>query len=133
MKCTTLLLLSLLSLAPLPILADRPSNISICDYYSTTILGSNTIANEKLLITLLINTVVLGTYTTPNNSIPVHGFAAPAVYNGTNVALLKYFTGELLSTNEGGPAGVSKMFLDDGGAGPLLHNMSSNGNVSSLQ
>jgi len=113
--------------------ALRPANTTICDYYSLLILGANTASNQKLLMTLLINTVVLGNYTTPNTGIPVHGFATPAIYNGTKVALLPYFTPELESTNDGGSAGVSKAFLDDGGAVPLQKNMSSNGNMTSVQ
>ncbi|CZR69265.1 uncharacterized protein PAC_19165 [Phialocephala subalpina] len=114
-------------------LAQRPTNTTICDYYSSSILGANTAANQKLLTTLLINTVVLGNYTTPNTGISVHGFATPAIYNGTEVALLPYFTPAPPSANKGGDVGVGVAFLDDGGAVPLQHNMSSNGNTSSLQ
>ncbi|KAE8454179.1 hypothetical protein EG329_005104 [Mollisiaceae sp. DMI_Dod_QoI] len=124
--------LSLVLLSPFA-LAQRPSNTTICDYYTGSVLGSNTAANQKLLMTLLINTVVLGNYTTPNTGVAVHGIAAPGVYNGTDVNLLPYFTPELLSTNHGGDVGVGVAFLDDGGAGALLKNESSNGNTTSLQ
>lgn len=129
MKLSDLSVLLLISF----VLAQRPSNTTICDYYSSSILGASTAANQKLLMTLLINTVVLGNYTTPNTGISVHGFASPAVYNGTKIALLPYFTPELLSTNKGGDVGVGVAFLDDGGAVPLQHNMSSSGNATSLQ
>jgi hypothetical protein len=46
--------------------------------------------------------------------------------NGTAVSLAPYFTGALLSTNDGGSTGVSQSFLDGGGAAPLLKNMPAN-------
>lgn len=98
-----------------------------------SILGENTASNQLLLITLWVNTFVLGNYTTPNVGIPVHGFATPDIYNGTEVALLPYFTGAYNSTNLGGSSGTTKLFLDDGGAVPVLKNMSSNGNTTSAQ
>jgi hypothetical protein len=116
-----------------PSIAQRPSNTSICDYYMPSILGENTASNQLLLITLWVNTFVLGNYTTPNVGIPVHGFATPDIYNGTEVALLPYFTGAYNSTNLGGSSGTTKLFLDDGGAVPVLKNMSSNGNTTSAQ
>jgi hypothetical protein len=111
----------------------RPSNVSICDFYTPAILGENTASNQLLLITLWVNTFVLGNYTTPNVGIPVHGFATPDIYNGTEVALLPYFTGAYNSTNLGGDSGTTKLFLDDGGATPVSMNMSSNGNTTSAQ
>lgn len=109
--------------------AQRPSNTSVCDYYTGTILGAVTPANQKLLLTLLINTVVLGNYTTPNTGVAVHGFASPGVQDGVAVNLLPFFTGAKLTTNGGGDGnvGISKVFLDDGGPVPLQHNMTSNG------
>ncbi|KAL5322636.1 hypothetical protein ACEPPN_010610 [Leptodophora sp. 'Broadleaf-Isolate-01'] len=113
-------------------LAQRPANVTICDYYSETILGEKTAASQKLLMTILMNTVVLGNYTTPNVGIPVHGIAAPGVQDGKDVNLLPYFTGALLSTTPPGDrdVGVSKLFLDDGGADSLKLNMSSIGTTS---
>ena len=70
------------------ILAQRPQNISICDYYTPQILGPSTPTTQHLLIALLINTVVLGNYTTPNVGVKVDGFAAPNEYNGTKIDLL---------------------------------------------
>ncbi|KAL3488128.1 hypothetical protein BJX62DRAFT_240385 [Aspergillus germanicus] len=113
--------------------SQRPSTTSICDFYTTQILGTNTATSQQLLITLLVNTFVIGNYTTPNTGHAVAGIAAPAVYNGTEVALLPYFTGELNSTNTGGEVGASKLFLDNGGAGPIGMNMSSAGDVHSAQ
>jgi hypothetical protein len=113
--------------------AQRPSTTPICDYYSKSILGTNTASSQSLLITLLINTVVLGNYTTPNIGISVHGIASPIVYNGKYINLLSYFDGSLNSTNTGGTSGAYKPLLDDGAATALAMNMSSNGNNASTQ
>ncbi|KAE9364813.1 hypothetical protein N431DRAFT_447960 [Stipitochalara longipes BDJ] len=130
MKFLTLAVFSL----PLLIRAQRPSKTSTCDFYSNTLLGSNTAKSQALLITLLVNTFVVGNYTTPNTGIPCAGFASPAVFEGHDIALLPYFTGAYNSTNEGGNIGAAGvLFLDDGGATPLQKNMSSNGDVGTRQ
>lgn len=54
------------------------------------------------------------------------GILAAGKYNGTDVNLLPYFTGELASTNRGGDKGESVNFLDDGGAEPLKKNKPAN-------
>lgn len=43
--------------------AQRPSGTSICDYYTTALLKDNTAANQYTLLTLLVNTAVIGNYT----------------------------------------------------------------------
>ncbi len=40
--------------------AQRPSNVSICDYYTTALLKNNTAANQLTLLTLVVNTAVIG-------------------------------------------------------------------------
>lgn len=40
--------------------AQRPSNTSICDYYTTALLMNNTAENQLTLLTLLVNTAVIG-------------------------------------------------------------------------
>jgi hypothetical protein len=41
--------------------AQRPADVSMCDYYTKTLLGKdNTPENQLLLVTLLVNTVILG-------------------------------------------------------------------------
>lgn len=115
--------------ATVPALAQRPANESICDYYTTALLTNNTGENQLLLLTLLVNTVVIGNYTQPNhNAVP--GILAKGTYNGTEVNLLPYFNGGLASSNRGGDTGVAINFLDDGGAAPLLKNMPANGTSS---
>lgn len=109
--------------------AQRPSSTSICDYYTTALLKNNTAANQYTLLTLVVNTAVIGNYTQPNVGIAVPGILARGVYNGTNVNLLPYFNGQLASTNRNGSA-VAVNFLNDGGAIPLMMNMPANGTSS---
>jgi hypothetical protein len=40
--------------------AQRPNNTSICDYYTTALLKNNTAVNQKTLLTLVVNTAVIG-------------------------------------------------------------------------
>lgn len=82
------------------------------------------------LLTLLVNTAVIGNYTQPNVGVSVPGILTNGTYNGTAVSLLPYFSGGLLSTNTGGTTGKSVNFLDDGGAAPLMMNKPSNGTSS---
>src|ERR1700733_11531395 len=111
-------------------LAQRPANESICDYYTTALLKENNATNQMTLLTLVVNTVVIGNYTQPNVGIAVPGILANGTFNGTAVSLLKYFDGSLLSSNRGGSAGVSVNFLDGGGAAPLMMNMPANSTTS---
>lgn len=104
-------------------------NMSICDKYTTALLKDNNSTNQYTLLTLLVNTVVIGNYTKPNmNAVP--GILAPGEFMGEKVNLLPYFNGELASSNRGGSSGVSVNFLDDGGAAPLMMNMPANGTNS---
>lgn len=103
------------------VLGQRPSNVSICDYYTTALLKQNTPANQYTLLTLLVNTAVIGNYTQPNVGVTVPGILAPGEYGGEQVNLLPYFNGCLLSTNVNNvPSSVN--FLDGGGAAPLMQN-----------
>lgn len=103
--------------------------VSVCDKYTMALLAENNATNQYTLLTLLVNTVVIGNYTQPNkNAVP--GILAKGSYMGTEVNLLPYFDGTLLSTNRGGTSGVSVNFLDDGGAQPLQKNKPANGTKS---
>ncbi|CAN8095825.1 unnamed protein product [Discula destructiva] len=108
------------------VLAQRPNDTSICDYYTTALLKNNTAENQYTVLSLVVNTVVIGNYTQPNVGIAVPGILAPGMYNGTAVNLLPYFNGELASSNRGGSSGVSVNFLDGGGAAPIKMNMPAN-------
>ncbi len=43
--------------------AQRPADTPICDYYTTALLKNNTAENQMTLLTLLVNTVVIGNCT----------------------------------------------------------------------
>lgn len=106
------------------VLAQRPSNTSICDYYTEALLKQNNATNQYTLLTLLVNTAVIGNYTQPNVGVSVPGILNPdGMYNGTKVNLVPYFNGGLASSNTGGMAGMAVNFLDGGGAAPLMKNM----------
>jgi len=105
------------------VVAQRPKDTPICDFYTTALLKDNTAANQKTLLTLLVNTAVIGNYTTPNVGITVPGILAKGQFNGTNVNLAPYFNGGFKSTNSGGTSGDAVNFLDGGGAAPLMKNM----------
>lgn len=127
MQFKTLALLAAVGTA----VAQRPSNTSICDYYTTALLKENNATNQYTLLTLVVNTAVIGNYTKPNVGIMVPGILNPkGMYNGTAVNLLPYFDGGLASTNNGGSAGEVSNFLDDGGAVPLMMNKPANGTNS---
>ena len=112
-------------------LAGSSTSQSICDKYTTALLKDDTPANQYMLLTLLVNTVVIGNYTQPNVGVALPGILAPAVYGGEQVNLLPYFNGCLESTNVNDkPASVN--FLDGGGAAPLMMNMPAN-NMNSNQ
>ncbi|KAK2040761.1 hypothetical protein LZ31DRAFT_603577 [Colletotrichum somersetense] len=102
--------------------SQRPTDTPVCDYYTTALLKNNTAENQYTLLTLLVNTAVIGNYTMPNVGVKVPGILAPGAYNGAEVNLLPYFNGELASSNRGGSSGVSVNFLDGGGAAPLMKN-----------
>jgi hypothetical protein len=122
----------LLGLAGIAI-AQNSTSISPCDKYTTALLKVNNATNQYTLLTLVVNTALIGNYTQPNVGIAVNGILKPGTYNGTAINLVPYFDGSLNSTNRGGAGGVSLNFLDDGGAAPLLKNLPSNGNTTSNQ
>jgi hypothetical protein len=104
------------------VMAQRPSSVSICDYYTTALLKKDTPANQYTLLTLLVNTVVIGNYTQPNVGVALPGILAPATYNGEAVNLLPYFNGCPKSTNTNNrPSYVN--FLDGGGGAALMQNL----------
>lgn len=57
MSKTALLALTAASTA---VLAQRPNDTSICDYYTTALLKNNTAENQYTVLNLVVNTVVIG-------------------------------------------------------------------------
>ncbi|KAF7973044.1 hypothetical protein HWV62_16330 [Athelia sp. TMB] len=92
------------------------------DYYTTALLNTSNATTQYTLLTLLVNTAVIGNYTQPNHNAVPGILSANATFNGTKVNLAQYFTGALASTNVNGTA-TAVNFLDGGGAAPLEKNM----------
>jgi len=86
------------------------------------LLKQNTPTNQYTLLTLLVNTAVIGNYTQPNVGVALPGILAPATYNGETVNLLQYFNGCLKSTNVNNVPSYQN-FLDGGGAAALMQNL----------
>jgi hypothetical protein len=113
--------------------ADRPANVTICDYYTPLLLGEpNSPASQQKLMQILTHTFILGNYTTPNVGVAVAGIASPGNFSGHEVNILNYFTGAYYSSNgyNNASTGIAKNFLDDGGAVALLADKPANTNSS---
>lgn len=52
--------IALAMVAASSVAAQRPTDTPICDYYTTALLKENTAENQYTLLTLLVNTVVIG-------------------------------------------------------------------------
>jgi len=100
--------------------------------YTTALLKENNSTNQLTVLTLIVNTALIGNYSTINVGVPVTGILNPGTYMGKAVNLLPYFDGSLKSTNRGNVA-TAVSFLDDGGADPLKMNKPSAGNTTSNQ
>lgn len=105
--------------------AQRPDNITICDYYSKAIFNDTSPDHEYMLLKILVNTVVIGNYSATPTGMAVPGILANATVNGEQVSLLEYFNGSKNTTNIGGAPGFMN-FLDGGGPVPLTKNLPSN-------
>ena len=107
--------------------ATRPENVTVCDYSTPLITGKqNSAASQNELMLKITHTFILGNYATPSKAL-VAGVVAPGKFEGHDVYMLPYFVGGYASTNEGGPRGMVKNFLDDGGAVPSSMNRPANG------
>lgn len=123
--------LPLFMLAAMPYtMSIRPDDISICDYYANRIFGVSNATTQLKLVTILVNTAIIGNYTQPTKLSVPGILARNATYKDTQVNLLPYFDGSLKSSNTGKEHGVAVNFLDGGGALPLKKSMPSDSNVS---
>ncbi|KAJ4399623.1 hypothetical protein N0V91_009275 [Didymella pomorum] len=108
--------------------SDTNSDVSICDTYSTSVLGSASPKNQHLLMTLFVNTALVGNYTTPNTGVAVNGIMWPGEWKDEAVDLMPWFNGALASSNpcpEDCGQGVSVNWLDSGGPDALRRNRTS--------
>lgn len=101
---------------------------SLCNKYTSTILGSNTPTNQRLLMALFVNTALVGNYTTPNVGVAVNGIIWPGKWKGQPVNLMPWFNGELASSNpcaDDCGHGVSVNWLNGGGPEAMRRNLTS--------
>ncbi|APA15390.1 hypothetical protein sscle_14g101600 [Sclerotinia sclerotiorum 1980 UF-70] len=99
--------------------AQRPTDTSICDYYTTALFKNNTADSQQQLMTRIVNIALIGNGHYSRRSVNVTGIISTGTYNGIKVSLLPYFDGGLFSTNGGGKP-ISVNFLDGGGSGTLM-------------
>jgi hypothetical protein len=115
---------------------QRPENITFCDYYTQKAFGNTTAASQRLLMTLVLHSALLGPYS-PWNKVPVSssftGALKPVVFQGQYVDLNGYFNGALASAYTGKAKGEALNFLDDGGLAAARMSKAGNGNVTSHQ
>jgi hypothetical protein len=107
---------------------DRHHGEPMCDKYTTQILGSNEPRKQRLLMSLFVNTALVGNYTTPNVGVAVNGIMWPGQWGGESVDLRPWFNGELTSSNpcpDDCGQGVSVNWLDGGGPAALRQNLTS--------
>ena len=66
-------------------------DMSICDKYTTALLMNNTAENQATVLTLVVNTALIGNYTNPAGPAmnAVTGILNNGTYMGTDVSLLK--------------------------------------------
>jgi len=99
-------------------LAQRPSNASTCDYYATTLYGSNSSDTQFQLIQGIIALAFGGSFNLSNISSDITGILNPGTFQNLTVDLRPWFNGSIDSTNLNNQA-VGIDWLDGGGADPL--------------
>ncbi|KAJ4252721.1 hypothetical protein NW757_006160 [Fusarium falciforme] len=114
---------------------ERPKTTTICDYYSNKTVGANTAENQRILVTLVLHSALLGPFS-KYNTVPVDSFTGAltaTTFRGQAVDLINYFDGSLESANTGKTTGEAVNFLGSGGV-PVLRDLKpSNGNTKSPQ
>ncbi len=102
----------------LGVLAQRPSNTSLCDYYAIQRYGANTTTTQFNLVQGIVALAFAGSSGVPNASASITGIFNPGTYNGVNVDLGSWFNGSIDSTNVNGrPTAID--WLNGGGKAPL--------------
>jgi hypothetical protein len=99
-------------------LAQRPSNLTICDYYALNLYGANTNTTQLKLMQSIVSLAYAGGANLPNVPTDLTGVFNPGTFNGTPVDLQSWFNGSKESTNLNG-APVATDWLDGGGLAPL--------------
>lgn len=125
-----MLLKSLVVLAAtVRVMAQRPANVSICDYYAPLYFGGeNTAVNQHSFMNVLVNRFAFGGITLESGE-NITGFLSPGTYQGKPVNLLPHFNGGLASANQGGSHGVAISIInpDASGLAPVYPHFTPNG------
>lgn len=113
--------LNLFILVSVPLaICQRPSTLSVCDYYAAQKYGSNSTANQLQLVQHIVSLAFAGRGNLTNISAESTGIMNPGVFENNTLDLKIFFNGSIASTNfNGAAAGIN--WLDGGGLTPL-HN-----------
>lgn len=105
--------------------AQRPENVSICDYYTEQKYGEPSQIHQFHMIQGIVSLAFAGSSSLPaeNVSEKITGILNPGEEDGTPVNLLPWFNGSKASSNMNNQA-VGINWLDDGGVQPLLDYLS---------
>ncbi|EFZ02935.1 hypothetical protein MAA_00009 [Metarhizium robertsii ARSEF 23] len=101
------------------ILADRPNDQSICDYYASQRYGASNSTTQLRLMQGIVAYAYAGGNTLPNPATNSTGIFNPGQFNGYNVYLRPWFDGSKATTNLNNQA-VGVNWLDGGGTEPLI-------------
>lgn len=69
-------------------ISNDKSGESICNKYTFLIPDSSTPTNQRLLMTLFVNTTLVDNYTTPNTGISVNGIMWPGEWHDIPINLM---------------------------------------------
>lgn len=105
-------LLTLLAVAS--VISQRPSGVSMCDYYTNIQFpGNNTELTQYLFMKMTTNRIITGS---PADG--VYGLADVGTFQGQNYSQIQFFNGSLATSNVNGVP-TFKNFLDGGGLAPI--------------
>jgi hypothetical protein len=98
-------------------LAQRPNNVSLCDYYAESLYGTNTNVTQNRLMQSVITLAFGGPFTLSNVDPALTGIWNVGTYKGQTVDLRPWFNGSIDSTNlNNAPVGINWL---DAGLQPL--------------
>lgn len=97
-------------------LAQRPSNVSICDYYALNKYGTNSSDSQLQLIQSIVALAFGGAFNLSNYTVT--GILNKGTFQTTTVELRQFFNGSIQSSNlNNQPVGID--WLDGGALEPL--------------
>ncbi|KAG0650571.1 hypothetical protein D0Z07_3039 [Hyphodiscus hymeniophilus] len=79
--------------------AQRPNNVSLCDYYAESLYGTNNNVTQLRLMQSIVTLAFAGPFDLQNVDTALTGIWNPGSYKGLNVNLQPWFNGSIPSTN----------------------------------